>query len=79
MDRRERSWRKLRVVVEVTVPPTNRATEKDLMQQMQDWGPDTLSFPRSAVHGAYIANVRYKTFGRFVPAYLLEKKRRKTR
>lgn len=69
MDRRERPWKKLRVVVEVTVPPTNRSTEKDLMYQISQSLSHSLSMPRMGYPGSYPAVVRLKTFTAFYPAF----------
>ena len=68
-DRRLRPWRKLRVVVEVTVPPTNRSTEKDLMYQVREAMAYAVPMPRQGHHDQYEAVVRLKTFNSFWPAF----------
>lgn len=73
-DHRKRPWRKLRVVVEVTVPPTSRATEKDLEYYIQQHMPYDLGLPREEHPSAYRAVVRTKKFTSFWPVFLrLEK------
>ncbi len=61
-NRRTRPWRKLAVVVEVTVPPTNRSLEKHLAAQVRDWLPDHLCLPVSLVANHHKAAVRVKAF-----------------
>lgn len=69
-DRRERPWRKLRVVVEVTVPPTSRATEKDLLYHVVENMPHTVKLKRLIHDDAYEAVVRVKSFTSFWPMFL---------
>lgn len=74
LDRRKRPWKKLRVVVEVTVPPNCRAKEKDLAYHVEQALPHTMMLPRPIHHDAYTAVARVKTFTSFWPAFLrLEK------
>lgn len=74
-DHRQRPWKKLRVVVEVTVPPTSRATEKDLVFMLQDALPRSLKLPRAEHPLAWTANLRFKTWGRFFPIARIMHKR----
>ncbi len=68
-DRRERPWRKLRVVVEVTVPPTSRASEKDLMYAVREAMPYSVKLPRPVHKDHHDSVVRLKTFNAFWPAF----------
>ena len=68
-DRRERPWRKLRVVVEVTVPPTSRASEKDLLYVVRDAMPHSIKLPRPMHKDFQESVVRLKTFNAFWPAF----------
>ncbi len=79
IDLRERPWRKLRVVVEVTVPPTSKATEGDLIYLLQQQMTHTVALPRPAHPKAYIAVLRYKAFRSFLPAFLRSEKALKAR
>lgn len=74
MDRRERPWRKLRIVVEVTVPPNSRAREKDLIHEIEQQIARTVKLPRPIHRDAYEAVVRLKSFTSFLPAYLRKEK-----
>lgn len=74
-DRRERPWKRLRVVVEVTVPPTSRATEKDLMHELRENLPATVTLPRPIHDNAYTAPLRFKTLGSWLPAIRLKLKK----
>lgn len=69
-DLRSRPWKKLRVVVEVTVPPTSRATEKDLQHEVVRALPATMRLPRPIHDNAYEATVRVKAFTPFWPMFL---------
>lgn len=71
VDLRTRPWRKLRVVVEVSVPPTSRATEKDLRYAVDQCLPDTLILPRPEHNDAKDAAVRLKCFSPFWPMFLM--------
>ena len=73
-DRRERPWRKLRVVVEVTVPPNSRAREKDLLHEIEQALPRTVKLPRPIHDNAYEAVVRLKSFTPFWPMFLRKEK-----
>jgi hypothetical protein len=73
-DRRERPWRKLRVVVEVSVPPTSRATEKDLLYHVEQAMPKTLPLRRACHANAQQAAVRLKGFTAFWPWFLRKEK-----
>jgi hypothetical protein len=78
-DRRQRPWKKLRAVVEVTVPPHSRADEKDLVYLIEQHLPKVIGLPRP-IHDPpyrYDAATRVKTFSRFLPAFLLQQKRAK--
>lgn len=70
IDRRERPWRKLRVVVEVSVPPTSRASERDLIYHVRDNMPGEIAMPRAIHRDARKCAVRVKSFSSFLPAYL---------
>lgn len=71
MDRRERPWRKLRVVVEVTVPPNNRAREKDLIHEIeQTLACSTVKLPRPLSADFYEAKLHLKSFTSFWPWFL---------
>jgi hypothetical protein len=69
-DRRERPWKKLRVIVEVTVPPTCRADEGDLLHEIARHLPSTVKLARPIHKNAYEAVVRSKRFGPFWPMFL---------
>lgn len=69
-DRRERPWKKLRVIVEVTVPPTCRAREKDLIHEIEQQIADTVKLPRPIHANAFEAVVRLKSFTSFWPMFL---------
>lgn len=77
-DRRTRPWKKLRLIVEVTVPPTSRATERDLMHEVQQALPATVKLPRPIYANAYEAPLRFKTLGSWLPAIRLKLKRGET-
>lgn len=74
MDKRERPWKKLRVVVEVTVPPTSRATEKSLKYAVEEALPRTFKLPRPIHDNAYEAVVRVKGLTSFWPMFLRKEK-----
>lgn len=76
-DKRSRPWRKLRAVVEVTVPPTSRATEADLVWHIEHHMPDQIMLRRPAHANAFASAVRVKQFIKFLPAYLLQEHRKK--
>lgn len=69
-DLRERPWRKLRVIVEVSVPPTSRARESDLVHLVHAALPVTLKLPRPMHKDARDCAVRVKSFASFWPAFL---------
>lgn len=69
-DRRERPWKKLRVIVEVTVPPSCRAQEKDLMHEIEQQIAKTVKLPRPIHANAHEAVVRLKSFTSFWPMFL---------
>lgn len=69
-DRRERPWKKLRVIVEVSVPPTCRAQEKDLLHEIEQQIAHTVKLPRPIHNNAHEAVVRLKSFTSFWPAFL---------
>jgi hypothetical protein len=70
MDNRERPWRKLRVVVEVTVPPHSSAKESDLRNMVRAALPLTFKPPKRRVNEHHDAAVRVKMFSGFWPAFL---------
>lgn len=72
--RRERPWRKLRVVVEVTVPPNNRATERDLQFAISEQLSHTVKLRRPMHQDNYEAPIRFKLFKSFWPAFLRSEK-----
>lgn len=69
-DRRERPWKKLRVIVEVTVPPSCRAQEKDLIYEIERQLPKTVVLPRPIHANGYEAPLRFKSFMAFWPMFL---------
>lgn len=69
-DLRKKPWRKVRVVIEVTVPPTNRTDEADLAYMVGQWMPHTLALPRPIHRNHHNAAVRIK---HFTPYYRREK------
>lgn len=69
-DRRERPWKKLRVIVEVTVPPHSRAQEKDLIHEIEQQIAKTVKLPRPIHANAFEAVVRLKSFTSFWPMFL---------
>lgn len=69
-DRRERPWKKLRVVVEVTVPPASRATEKDLIYMVEAQLERSVVLPRPTHRDGHVSAVRVKSFTRFWPWFL---------
>lgn len=73
-DLRQRPWRKLRVIVEVTVPPTSRARERDLIYMVHSSIPDTFKLPRPVHADARECAVRVKSFSSFWPAFLRKEK-----
>ena len=73
-DHRTRSWRRLRVIVEVTVPPTSRATEKDLAYLVGEALPHTFGLPRPIHRDAHWAVARVKAFTPFWPMFLRKEK-----
>lgn len=73
-DRRERPWKKLRVIVEVTVPPNSRATERDLAFLVGEQMPRTFKLRRPTHANAHEAVVRVKSFTSFLPAFLRKEK-----
>lgn len=70
MDDRTRPWKKLRVIVEVTVPPSSRATEKDLVYAVREALPMQVALPRPIHADAYRATTRIKAFTPFWPMFL---------
>lgn len=68
-DRRTRPWKKLRVVVEVTVPPTNRATEADLAKAVQAELGYNVELPGNLRSNPYIGVFRVKMFTAFWPVF----------
>lgn len=70
MDRRERPWKKLRIVVEVTIPPNCRAQEKDLLYEIERQIAKTVKLPRPIHNNAHEAVVRLKSFKSFWPMFL---------
>lgn len=73
-DKRAKPWTKLRVIVEVTVPPTSRASEKDLQYAVREAMPNSVQLRRPIHDDARPAVVRVKGFTSFWPAFLrLEK------
>lgn len=75
MDRRSRPWKKLRVVVEVSVPPTSRATEKDLLWHVQENMPTHVSLARAHHANAQTVPIRIKAFQPFYTAYRIMQKK----
>lgn len=75
-DNRNKPWRKLRAVVEVTVPPTSRATEKDLAWLVRDNLPRELVIERPSKPHARPASVRVKAFGPFYRAEKVKDRRK---
>lgn len=73
-DRRNKPWRKLRVIVEVTVPPLSNATEKDLAYLVRDALPIHLQLRRPIHDNAFQAVTRVKQFGPFWPMFLRAEK-----
>lgn len=73
-DLRKRPWKVLRVVVEVSVPPTSKATEKDLKYHVEDILPETLPLRRACHANAQHATVRVKAFTPFWPWFLRKEK-----
>lgn len=69
-DLRARPWKKLRVIVEVTVPPTSKASEKDLVYMVRQALPVQLRLPRPIHDNAYSATTRIKAFTPFWPMFL---------
>lgn len=69
-DMRERPWKALRVVVEVKVPPTCRATEKDLAYLVEQAVGRSVKLPRPIHANAYEARVRVKALTKFLPPFL---------
>jgi len=69
-DLRKRPWRKIRVVVEVTVPPTSRARERDLQYLVSEALPATVRLPRPISPDAHVSAVRVKSFASFWPMFL---------
>lgn len=76
-DHRTRPWKKHRVVVEVTVPPTSRVREKDLIYAVETALGHTVDLPRPGRPDTVSPAVRVKSFIKFLPAYLLMEKRKK--
>lgn len=77
-DRRERPWKKLRVIVEVTVPPNCRAQDKDLLHEIEQQLAHTVKLPRPIHANAYEAVVRLKSFTSFWPMFIRKEKGLKT-
>lgn len=75
MDRRERPWKVLRVIVEVKVPPTSRATEKDLIHQIEHNMPRNIALPRDSHRDAHVAPIRVKAWGKWWPVFRIMQKR----
>ncbi len=74
-DNRQRPWKKLRVVVEVTVPPTSRATEKDLAYMLKEALPRSLALPRDKRPDTHVSTLRFKTWKAFFPIARIMHKR----
>lgn len=68
-DRRERPWKKVRVVVEVTVPPASRIQEIHLKRLVEDALPKQFDLPVPLHANAFTAAVRVKGFLAFLPSY----------
>lgn len=75
MDRREAPWKVLRVVVEAKVPPTSRATEKDLIYHLETIMPETVHLRRSIHADARPARLRFKAWGKWWPVFRIKLKR----
>jgi len=74
-DKRERPWKKLRVIVEVTVPPHSRATEQDLLYHVEQVMPDVVRLHQENHDHAQDAADRLKCLTAFW-AWFLRKERR---
>jgi hypothetical protein len=68
-------WKVLRVVVEVKVPPTSRATEKDLMFQITENMPRNIALPRDHSKDAHVAPIRVKSWRSWWPVFRITEKR----
>jgi len=68
-DRRKRPWKRLRVVVEVTVPPTSRATDKDLKREVENKLGYNVQLPNSLSNDRYTGVFRVKAFAAFWPVF----------
>jgi len=75
-DQRQKPWRKLRAVVEVTVPPTSRADEKDLVYLVQQALPRELALPRPIHANARLCSVRVRAFGPYYRAEKVKERRK---
>lgn len=69
-DRRERPWKKLRVVIEVTVPPTSRATELHSLVKLTLDQVAKIVLRRPEHANAFEAPIRLKLFTQFWPWFL---------
>lgn len=70
-DRRKRPWQKLRVIVEVTVPPHSKVRERDLLHAVAENLPKDLTrLPRPINSEGFVPSFRVKAFSRFWPAFL---------
>lgn len=58
------------MVVEVSVPPHSRATEKDLQYHVMENMPRSVKMKRALHADAVDATVRVKSFSAFWPAFL---------
>lgn len=58
------------MIVEVTVPPNSRATEKDLKYAVEEALPRSFKLPRPIHANFYEAVVRIKAFAPFWPVFL---------
>lgn len=75
-DNRKKPWRKLRAVVEVTVPPTLRADEKDLVYLVETNLPKQLALARPLHANARLCSVRVRAFGPYYRAEKVKERRK---
>lgn len=73
-DLRNRPWPVFRVVVEVKVPPTVRATEADLAYHVEQAMPKTIMMRRDCHANAQPVVVRIKRFTAFMTALARKEK-----
>lgn len=71
-DRRKRPWKKLRVIVEVSVPPTSRLSESHLSRALLSELPSSLLMSNGAA--SRLTPLRVKVFSTFWPAFLRKEK-----